>query len=201
LVLAATVGALLVFPIGWLSDWLWRTIKPSINVGALFFYGPWLIIVAVVTAVWRKHLWVRPGSSIGGRAWDLATVLIVVGATLWLYQGMLARLLAGEGHVPALSLALLSGVFVGPLAEEWIFRGVLWRLAAPRRDHPSEVAVTVVATSVLFAIWHLPFSDHSPLVAHFLYGMTMGLLRWRFDRLWPCVLAHGCANSLFFFVN
>jgi membrane protease YdiL (CAAX protease family) len=83
-------------------------------------------------------------------------------------------------------LALLA-VGCAPLAEEYLFRGLLFR--ALDREWGGWRAVFISAA--FFAIYHPPAS-WLPVAA---LGATNALLFRHTERLWPCVVAHACYNA------
>jgi membrane protease YdiL (CAAX protease family) len=100
---------------------------------------------------------------------------------------------------PLLELAggrLLAGLMIVilwvPLAEELVFRGWLFKgLAATRPG----LLVALPSTTLIFALLHSFYSPGGVLVIGLL-GAFLGWLRWRYDRLWPCILAHSSYNGL-----
>ena len=91
---------------------------------------------------------------------------------------------------------LLSGLFIAivwiPLAEELVFRGWLFKGLAHTRPG---LLVALPSTTIIFALLHSFYSPGGVLVIGLL-GAFLGWLRWRYDRLWPCVLAHAFYNGL-----
>ncbi len=87
-------------------------------------------------------------------------------------------------------LALAVAVTVGaPIAEEFVFRGVLWDLLKRRM---SERAV-FVTTSLVFAAWHLsPFHALTLVPTALLFGW----LRLKTGSLVPSMVAHAVNNGM-----
>ena len=88
---------------------------------------------------------------------------------------------------PSLWMDLLSTGFVGPLAEEVLFRG----LVQNQMNRRFSVPVTVGLTSLAFALFH---GNLYQMVFTFPLGLIMGFLAWRFHSLWPAVAFHVCYN-------
>lgn len=85
---------------------------------------------------------------------------------------------------------LLIAVLWVPLAEEWIFRG--WLFQALARTRPG-MLVALPATTLIFSLLHSFYSPGGVLVIGLL-GLFLGWLRWRYNQLWLCVLAHAVYN-------
>ena len=95
-----------------------------------------------------------------------------------------------DGH--RLVAALLIAVLWVPAAEEFIFRG--WLFKAMARTRPG-MLVALPASTLIFALLHGFYSPGGVLVIGLL-GLFLGWLRWRYDQLWLCVLAHALYNGL-----
>jgi membrane protease YdiL (CAAX protease family) len=80
-------------------------------------------------------------------------------------------------------------VVLGPICEELLFRGAIYR---PLRQNHSAPAVIVV-TAVLFAVVHLDPHRFPPL---FIMGCVLGYLRWASGSLVPPVLMHMAFNTV-----
>ncbi|MFO7705146.1 MAG: CPBP family intramembrane glutamic endopeptidase [Halopseudomonas sp.] len=91
---------------------------------------------------------------------------------------------------------LLAGLFIAilwvPLAEEIVFRG--WLFKALQRTRPG-VWLAVPVTTFIFAMMHSFYSPGGVLVIALL-GALLGWLRWRYDQLALCVVAHSLYNGL-----
>ncbi len=89
---------------------------------------------------------------------------------------------------PRLALALVVAVGA-PIAEELVFRGVLWDLL---RRKLSARAVFII-TSIAFAAWHIrPFHVLTLVPTAFLFGW----LRYRTGSVLPSIVAHAVNNGL-----
>lgn len=83
-------------------------------------------------------------------------------------------------------------VFIAVLAEEAIFRGLLWRAFIPRGPVLA-VAVTSALTGLLFVARST--TDVAPEAARLTLaavcgGVMYGALRWRLASIWPVVVVH-----------
>nr|YP_002049504.1 Possible membrane associated protease [Paulinella chromatophora]ACB43294.1 Possible membrane associated protease [Paulinella chromatophora] len=88
----------------------------------------------------------------------------------------------------ALVLFCLPAIFLAPLFEELIFRGVL----LPILGRKFGSGWGILLSALVFGIAHLSLSELAPLVA---LGLGLGLLRVQSGRLAPCVLMHAFWNS------
>lgn len=193
-------GVLAFAGIALIGRWSVRVGPSWLRAGGTSFVLPWLALLALAALWWpdaRVRWRPKPGA---WRSWAalLAVLLAVVGVG-WLYAGMLARIVSLGMSVPSVTMAVISGVVLGPIVEEWIFRGILWRQLVPDESvKPPMVLLAVAATSALFAVWHLPFNANAPLLAHGIFGALMATMRWQTGGLLPCAVLHGAANLLYF---
>ena len=98
-----------------------------------------------------------------------------------------AMKIAREPTAFLLSLAVFAGL--APLAEELVFRGLLYGWLAGRWG----TGVAVIVSSIAFAAAHVELA-HVVLVLPL--GLVFGLLRWRTGSLWPSLAAHMANNGL-----
>ena len=85
-------------------------------------------------------------------------------------------------------------VIWGPLAEEVFFRGFVFSGVRPRTG----VAVAVVASALLFALFHV---DPRVMVPIFVTGALLAWLYHKTGSLWGCFVAHGLQNAIAFSVT
>lgn len=85
--------------------------------------------------------------------------------------------------------ALVAVVFVAPLTEEPMFRGLL--MSGMRRQMSAWRAVLV--SSALFGFIHV---NPTQILPAFLIGLVLGWVLLRTSSLWPCVLVHALHNAL-----
>jgi membrane protease YdiL (CAAX protease family) len=165
----------------------------------------------VVIAVWAGT--VRHGRAASGllglrsfavRWWWLAPACTLL-LSVVLDEGLLRliRGLAGvdltpqTAHVIAalaktLPLALAATVAIGllgPLAEELLFRGLIYGYV----DGRFGARAAWVTSSILFALAHVE-PAHIALVLPI--GILLGWVRQRSESLWPCVVAHMANNTI-----
>jgi membrane protease YdiL (CAAX protease family) len=171
--------------------WLLRD-REMLAMLALFFIS---ILIALTVAVspmgWRAlpALGFRPA-----RFWTI--VLGAVGALI--VSVAVSQLGEPEGVKQALDVARTPSLFVAslivmallaPVAEEAVFRGLLYGWVAGRWG----TTVAWFVSSVLFAAAHIELA-HIILVLPL--GLWFGWLRRRTDSLWPSLVAHIVNNGL-----
>ncbi|CAO4168158.1 CPBP family intramembrane metalloprotease [Methylorubrum populi] len=94
-----------------------------------------------------------------------------------------------------LSLWFAFVVVLAPAAEELLLRGEVFARASAFLGP----AGTIVVTALLFCLAHVSLEQGTtsalarPLTLLPL-ALTLGWLRWRTGRLWPCILLHGWSN-------
>jgi len=91
--------------------------------------------------------------------------------------------------LPTAFLALLALGVVVPLAEELLFRGLLFGALEARVSPP----MTVGITAVIFGVYH---GQPGPVAACTVMGLVLGWIRLRTDSIWPTVTIHAANNLL-----
>jgi uncharacterized protein len=133
--------------------------------------------------------------------WTLAAY-----ATFW-FAGALVALAFGQPDEQDIvvdlkaedSVLILSGFAVmvclfAPLAEEFFFRGFLFRVLHERTN----VAVAVVVSGIAFGLVHLPSGDWIGTIVLTLFGMALAGLFFMTSSLLPCIMLHAFHNSISF---
>jgi hypothetical protein len=84
---------------------------------------------------------------------------------------------------------LLAGSVAAPIAEEFFFRGLLFRYLRAR----GSLKRAVLVSSALFAVFHF-----TPVLmpALFVFGIVQAWLVQRFDSLYPAILLHAINNGV-----
>ncbi len=192
------VFAALVILVGDVSDALWRSFGEqleALQAGSLPFYALWLLPLTLGARLPPRPFRVpfglprRPTDRASVAAWAVA-----VGGTAWLYGSSIEAVLRGGPHFDTPPLVFVSGAVLAPFAEEWIFRGVLWKALGGEGLGRAGELVALAMTSLAFGLWHLPFSS-TPIWIHAIFGLLMGLLRWRTGSLLPGTLLHALGNA------
>lgn len=91
-----------------------------------------------------------------------------------------------------LALMVLLAVVLAPLAEEFVFRGVLY--AAFRKTRLGVIGSGIM----LSAVWSAMHWGYSPqnLVALFCLGLLFAYIVWRTGSLWPAIVGHAANNMV-----
>jgi len=120
-----------------------------------------------------------------------AIVVLLAGVEDPVEQQLLQDALAGG--LPLVLVALLA-VVVAPLAEEVIFRGVLFRALADRINLP----VGLVLSSAIFAVIHIEVVVSQPfaLVGLFTVGLLLALAYHLTGNLMVAILGHAVFNAI-----
>lgn len=191
-------GTLAFAGVAMISKWLVRVGPSWLWAGATAFMLPWLVLLTLAALWWPEaRLRWRPVPRRPCAA--LFAAFVAIAGVTWLYFDSLKAIISLGPSVPSVAMAVASGVVFGPIVEEWIFRDILWRQLVPTEfARPRGVLVAVVATSTLFAVWHLPYNPAAPLFAHGVFGALMAAVRWQAGGVLPCVVLHGAANFLYF---
>jgi membrane protease YdiL (CAAX protease family) len=102
--------------------------------------------------------------------------------------------LKAEDSVLILTAFGVMTCFVAPLAEEFFFRGFLFRVLRERIG----TVVAILATGVAFGLVHLPSGDWIGTIVLSLFGMALCVLLLRTSSLVPCIMLHALHNSISF---
>jgi len=161
-----------------------------------------LLVWCLVTRFGRRDFW----ASLAWR-WDTGLQLwgsLVLGAVLFGVGSGIAKLLGGDvptqleqiinSSKPARYLIALLAVATAPLAEELIYRGVLY--SALQRALGVTGAVLLVLA--LFTIVHVPqyWPNYGVIAAVGLLSISLTVIRAYTNRLFPCVVIHLVFNGI-----
>jgi uncharacterized protein len=102
--------------------------------------------------------------------------------------------LKAEDSVAVLTAFAVMTCLVAPLAEEFFFRGFLFRVLHERIGAIAAVAITGVA----FGLVHLPSGDWIGTIVLSLFGMALCILLLCTSSLLPCIMLHAFHNSISF---
>ncbi|WP_375408659.1 lysostaphin resistance A-like protein [uncultured Methylobacterium sp.] len=150
---------------------------------------------------WRRTLGFARGTTAPGLpagrllmillAWPFLHILWVT-ATAELFAAPFARHVTLARGMPPSAVAawLLYVTLLAPVAEEILMRGEIF--AKARRFLGP--AGAIVATALLFAFAHVSQAGIARPVSLLPLALMLGWLRWRTDRLWPCIVLHGWSN-------
>jgi uncharacterized protein len=108
-------------------------------------------------------------------------------------QDIVTDLKAEDSFVVLAAFAVMT-CFVAPLAEEFFFRGFLFRVLHERIG----VLWGVTITGVAFGLVHLPSGDWIGMIVLSVFGMALCVLFLRTSSLLPCIMLHAFHNSISF---
>jgi len=93
-----------------------------------------------------------------------------------------------------LFLLVVQAFLVAPVAEEFVYRGVLMMTLL------KEIGIigALVLSSAIFAVVHLP-TEPQAVISLFLLGMALGYIAYRTRSLLAPIIAHALFNSLMVF--
>ena len=153
----------------------------------------------------RQLTWADIGWKPATPAWQAAAGFAAIGFYVVLIAGQaLIATFTGNatvGSVPdtirlfppsplAFVGSLLFGAVAVPIAEEFLFRGILYRWL---RDRWGALAATV-ASALVFALVHPPTAGAAPII--FLIGLALAFLYERTGSLRPGMVLHGVNNAV-----
>jgi membrane protease YdiL (CAAX protease family) len=107
------------------------------------------------------------------------------------HAGIWTSVLATHHGPAAYVLDTAQGALISPVAEELLFRGLLFTALVQRVP----VWVATIVSALIFAAVH--FEPYS-FVALFAVGVGLALLFYRTRNLWLTVTAHGTVNFIIF---
>jgi membrane protease YdiL (CAAX protease family) len=93
-------------------------------------------------------------------------------------------------------LLIIMTVFLAPIMEEWLFRGVLFRALSEsgrRRGSRASLVFGVVLSAALFALAH---GEPLQFAGLFVLGIVLAVLVWRTKRLVPSIVTHMSFNGV-----
>jgi membrane protease YdiL (CAAX protease family) len=102
--------------------------------------------------------------------------------------------LKSENSLPILAGFVVMTCLVAPLAEEFFFRGFLFKVLWER----SNVIVATIVTGAAFGLVHKPGGDWIGVAVLAFFGCALCLLFWRTASLLPCIMLHSFHNSISF---
>jgi len=94
-----------------------------------------------------------------------------------------------NSHYFIFFVLFIYGSFLGPITEEIVFRGFIWRIFEEKRYNRFLI---LFVTSLLFALFHFELSMFPSLFA---LGVIFGFLRMRTNRLGASIVMHVILNT------
>ncbi|MCA1694437.1 MAG: CPBP family intramembrane metalloprotease, partial [Actinobacteria bacterium] len=103
------------------------------------------------------------------------------------------QVIPGQSTLPVWDLLALiaAGAIAAPFAEEFLFRGLLYRYLRSRRS----VLAAILISSLVFALAHF-----TPVLIPvlFVFGIAEALVAERYDSLYPAMALHALNNAALF---
>jgi membrane protease YdiL (CAAX protease family) len=165
--------------------------------------------IASATAELAIYLAIRPrrplGWPISSTPWRRVFRLSITWLALWLAAAGAVALARGywQAYVAG-SFTIIGFVFLGPLGEEFLFRGALFELT--ERAYPASRLAPILVSSFLFSAYHLQIHGFKvtpfvvvQLVFTLPMGVIFGMLRSWSGSLWPAFVLHVLTNLPFVF--
>ncbi len=156
-------------PLGIDGGWLQWKVKP-VKDGIFKSISGWLMIMPLVLFI----------------GWLMNVVIGDQGGS----NPLLELVLSSDEFIP-LFLLLITTVFLAPVFEELVFRGILLPVLVSKVGKISGVLLS----ALVFALAHLSVGELPPL---FVLGIGLGLMRLSSGRLFPCALMHSLWNGVTF---
>ncbi len=151
------------------GGWIQWKIKP-IREGIFKSISGWLMIMPLVLLI----------------GWIMNEILGDQGGS----NPLLELVLSSNQFLP-LCILLITTVFLAPVFEELVFRGVLLPVLVSKVGKIGGVLLS----ALIFALAHLSVGELPPL---FVLGIGLGLMRVSSGRLFPCALMHSLWNGVTF---
>ncbi len=164
------------------------TSKMAIHLFAVFAPVAGVVYAFVACSSVRRPL-VDLGWRIGRRAWIDVTTGVLVGLVVVAVFYARRKIVPADAGLlvsPAGLSLLLSTALWTPIAEETLYRGLVYRYLRDRWRWPAPV----VANAGIFAVMHLP----SRMAPAFIAGLFYALLRERSGSLLGPITAHATVN-------
>jgi membrane protease YdiL (CAAX protease family) len=167
-----------------------------------------LLVACSIAIVWRltgrpspAKFALRPAPVLRSVAWILGTFVAVwiAGAIIQLAFGkpedqeIVTELRDANSVVAVVGFGLMTCV-LAPLAEEFFFRGFLFRALAERLN----LAWGVVLGGGIFGLVHLPGGSIEGVIVLGTLGAMLCLMLYYTASLLPCIIMHASFNSLAF---
>ncbi|HWC14173.1 MAG TPA: CPBP family intramembrane glutamic endopeptidase [Actinomycetota bacterium] len=103
------------------------------------------------------------------------------------------QVLGGESSLSLVDLAFLivAGAMVAPVAEEFLFRGLLYRYLRVGRTVLAATLISALAFAVAHFVWIL-------IPSYIVFGIAEALVTERYKSLYPAIALHALNNGTLF---
>ena len=130
-----------------------------------------------------------------------AIALIVINGILLVLTDMLVgevptaqdQVLGGESTLSTTDLLFLivAGAIAAPIAEEFLFRGLLYRYLRARRTILAATLISSLAFAVAHFVWVL-------IPSYIVFGIAEAMVAERYKSLYPAIALHAFNNATLF---
>ena len=87
-------------------------------------------------------------------------------------------------------LMMLNLLVIAPISEEIALRGIVYT----RIEKSLKPVIAIIISAVLFGLMHLMAGGIVLVFGAMIMGLAFGLLMYKYNSLWICIIAHICAN-------
>lgn len=103
------------------------------------------------------------------------------------------QVLGGESSLSTVDLAflLVAGAMVAPVAEEFLFRGLLYRYLRAGRTVLAATLISALVFAVAHFVWIL-------IPSYIVFGIAEALVTERYKSLYPAIALHALNNGTLF---
>ena len=131
--------------------------------------------------------------------WPLIPVAVWIGISYFSPLAPSPAIIPGI-DIFTLVLILIGGFLINAVIEEVFYR----RWLQTRLEATTGWIAGVLIAAILWAMWHVAIQsigqgvvlDFSAVIAsHIPLGIFLGLLWWRYRKMWPLLIVHGLVNS------
>lgn len=165
-----------IFPLTWFSLQFKKQKQPLSNVVNIKGINPYIkdIVILVPTLLFFTY----------GAYWLTAFALH------GLFPNYVKEFLADELDIPSnkilYMLTVLNGCVVGPIAEEFMFRGLLTK----RLGKKTSIILGTILSSIIFGVFH------SDILGSFVFGFILSMVFLKTNNLAVTILIHILSNSI-----
>jgi membrane protease YdiL (CAAX protease family) len=129
-------------------------------------------------------------------AFAVALILLLAQIVLWSGEPSANPLFTVKGTGGLLAL-LIGGCIAGPIMEEFVFRGFMFRGWSESFLGPIGA---IVLTSALWGLYHTQY-DWLGRLWIFVLGLALCTFRWRSGSTWLAVIVHSAINIFLLFMS
>jgi len=129
-------------------------------------------------------------------AFAVTVIILLAQIVLWFGEPSAHPLFTVKGAGGLLAL-LIGGCIAGPIMEEFVFRGFMFRGWSESFLGPIGA---IILTSALWGMYHTQY-DWPGRFWIFVFGLALCTFRWRSGSTWLAVIVHSAVNIFLFFLS